>query len=56
MTCDCGEGGGVPGGVPGAQVGWKSSVFAGGKTCEGKQMTGQKGVVAMLNALGMTPA
>ena len=34
----------------------KSRVFAGGKKFEGKWVTGQRVFVAMLDALGMTPA
>ena len=39
-----------------AQAEWKSYVFAGGKKCEGKLMTGERIFVEMLDALGMVSA
>ena len=65
IACDFGEGGrkwGATGehlgqaGCKWAQLGPKSHVFAGGKKFGRKRMAGQRVFVAMLDALGMTPA
>jgi len=65
IACDFGEGGckwGATGehlgqaGCKWAQLGPKSHVFAGGKKFGWKRMAGQRVFVAMLDALGMTPA
>ena len=51
IACDFGQAG-----CKWAQLGPKSHVFAGGKKFGRKRMTGQRVFVAMLDALGMTPA
>ena len=67
IACDFGEGGRIWQGATEAQLGqagrkwgaWmgpKSRVFAGGKKFGWKWMTEQRVFVAMLDALGMTPA